>query len=203
MAKTARPVRVTVRLPGGGIGKWWRAVCGRCGVVVCGNHHTDNEGIVTRNLTRKGWRFLKTGAECPACASGARAEAVAKGDDVKTLSKDVVNAAKVAEVLGMCWQDQAGAYDPGWDDARVGAELGGLAPDFVRAVREGLGKVPKRSPELVQAEARLAELVAGHDGLVRELKDVKMGVSVLQSHSEEFARQIASLRELLSRAGAR
>lgn len=205
--KAGRPELVNVQLPGGGVGRRWRVVCGQCSAEECGNHNTQNEGIVTRNLTRKGWRFVKGGVMCAACAApvrGGRGGVGKEGDDMsKLLSKDVINAARVAEVLGMCWQDQAGAYDAGWDDAKVGRELGGLAPDFVRSVREAMGKVPKRSPELVEAEARLAELVAGWEALVKELKDVKFAVSVLQSHSEQFSHKIDDVRGLLDRAGVR
>lgn len=162
-----------VRVLGGARnGQHWHCVCGQCGKSECRNHNTRDQAIAIRNLKRRGWVGFGKAIRCAACAAARKPAAppcpvpalpvVPPVPERQTMSDaaqpDIIRAARVAQYLEVYWRDGDGRYDDGWTDERVGRELGGIAPDFVRRVREGLGKMPKRPAEIVEAERRLGAL---------------------------------------------
>lgn len=184
----------------------WHVACGLCEAADFSNHHTSDSTIVAANLRRKGWSGFGRTIMCPACTAkkpvpsraaepeGAMPPQQKSPQPAPEQAKALINAAKVAQHLEVYWQDQQGRYDDGWSDERIGRDLGGISPEFVRSIREGLGKVPKRHPDILRAEEILEKARAEWIGRVSDLE------AKCEEYSKEFLDAIGAARALIAKA---
>ncbi|MBP7336891.1 hypothetical protein [Niveispirillum sp.] len=200
----------------GGFRLVWRCICGGCGRAEAATHNTHDAAIVTANLKRRGWRGFGKRIRCPACLATARKPATRPHPVPASMPAtperpvmcsapaDLINAARIGQYLEIYWQDNAGRYDDGWDDGRVGKELGGIAPDFVRRVREGLGKVPKRPAEIVEAERLCEEMkLYCQSKLDAARAELARANAFVNEHEDGFNRTMERIRVLLDKAEAK
>lgn len=199
------------RMPGGAWRQVWRCICGECGRSDVAVHNTADSAIVANNLKRRGWRGFGKRIRCPACVTArqpatppcpAPASLPPAPERSATMSADtapanILNAAKIGRHLDIYWLDTPGRYDEGWSDERIGRELGGISPDFVRLIREGLGKTFKRPPELDEA-ARILE--RAETVFVGATSDIDNALRELREELERLEGEVGARLEALKDA---
>jgi ribosomal protein L29 len=141
--------------------------------------------VMDRKFKDKGW--LLNPARCPDHARSKRQE---RNDVSKPNHANAQANARMFGMLTAHFDPEAGTYATDWSDERVAKETG-LAPEYVRTVRdEALGPL-REPPEVRQLREDIATveaLLAEEEGRIRSVRDMVEGLKIKAAElSKKFA----------------